>query len=63
MGKLGDIIVVKSFKGEDGVILPNHSFIVIDDTHDKIKGLDYDFVAPITSSFRDELVISLFTLW
>ena len=36
------------------VILPNHLFIVIDDTHDKIKGLDYDFVSPIMSSFRDE---------
>ena len=54
MCKLGDIIVVKNFKGEDGVQLPNHSFIVVDDTHDNIKGLDYDFVAPIMSSFRDK---------
>ena len=54
MCKLGDIIVVKSFKGEDGVQLPNHSFIVVDDNHDNIKGLDYDFVAPIMSSFRDK---------
>lgn len=54
MCKLGDIIVVKSFKGEDGVSLPNHSFIVVDDNHDNIKGLDYDFVAPIMSSFRDK---------
>lgn len=53
MYKLGDIIVVKNFKGEDGTLLKNHSFIVIDDTHDKIKGIDYDLVAPIMSSFKD----------
>ena len=52
--KLGDIIVVKKFKGEDGVPLPNHSFVVVADTHDSIKGLDYDFVAPIMSSFKDK---------
>ena len=54
MCKLGDIIVVSEFKGEDGANVPTHSFIVVDDTHDKIKGLNYDFVAPIMSSFRDE---------
>lgn len=54
MCKLGDIIVIKEFKGEDGVLVKRHSFIVIDDNHDEIKGLEYDFVAPIMSSFKDK---------
>lgn len=54
MCKLGDIIVIKEFKGEDGAKLTSHSFIVIDDNQGNIKGLDYDFVAPIMSSFRNE---------
>lgn len=54
MCKLGDIILIKEFKGEDGVLLKQHSFIVIDDNKNQISGLDYDFVAPIMSSFRDE---------
>ncbi len=54
MCKLGDIIVITEFKGEDGVDVSKHSFIVIDDNQGQIKGLDYDFVAPIMSSFQDE---------
>ena len=53
MCKLGDIILIKEFKGEDGILLKQHSFIVIDDNKNQIRGLDYDFVAPIMSSFRD----------
>ncbi len=54
MCKLGDIIVINEFKGEDDISLTKHSFIVVDDEHGEIKGLDYDFAAPIMSSFQDD---------
>ena len=54
MCKLGDIIVVDEYLGEDGVKLTKHSFVVIDDNKNNIKGLDYDFIAPVMSSFKDK---------
>lgn len=54
MCKLGDIIVIDEFIGEDGKKISKHSFIVVDDEKDSIKGLDYDFVSTIMSSFKDE---------
>ncbi len=54
MCKLGDIIVINEFKGEDNKEVSKHSFIVVDDSKGEIKGLDYDFVAPIMSSFKDD---------
>ena len=54
MCKVGDIIVIEEYIGEDGTILPKHSFVVIDDTADKIKGLKYDFVANVMSSFKND---------
>lgn len=55
MCKIGDIIVVKKYIGDDGKIVDKqHSFVVIDDNHDKIQGIEYDLVANVMSSFRDE---------
>lgn len=54
MCKLGDIIVVKEFKNENGITIPKHSFIVIDDNKDSIKGLNYDFVTNMMGSFHNE---------
>lgn len=54
MCKVGDIIVVDNYISEDGAVLPRHSFVVIDDSADEIKGLKYDFVANVMSSFKNE---------
>lgn len=54
MCKVGDIIVIEEYIGEDGTVLPKHSFVVIDDTADEIKGLKYDFVANVMSSFKND---------
>ncbi len=54
MCKLGDIIVVKSYTGDDGKKIKQHSFIVVDDEAGTISGLDYTMVASVISSFKDE---------
>lgn len=53
MCKIGDIIVINNY-GHEGSIIKKHSFVVIDDESDEIQGLDYDFVANVMSSFKDE---------
>jgi len=54
MCKVGDIIVVDKYIGDDGKEVNKHSFIVIDDNHSQIGGLDYDFVSCVMSSFKNE---------
>ena len=54
MCKLGDIIVVDKFVGEDGATVNKHSFIVINDKPDFIEGLKYDLVTNVMSSFKNE---------
>ena len=54
MCKLGDIIVIDEYLGDDGVKLNRHSFVVINDKPDFIEGLKYDFVANVMSSFKSE---------
>ena len=54
MCKVGDIIVINNYISEDGTVLPRHSFVVIDDNADEIRGLKYDFVANVMSSFKNE---------
>lgn len=54
MCKLGDIIVVKEFKDKSGILVPKHSFVVINDEEDYVEGLKYDFVANIMCSFHNE---------
>lgn len=54
MCKVGDIIVVEKYISVDGKEMPGHSFVVVDDNADKIRGLSYDFVANVMSSFKSE---------
>ena len=54
MCKLGDIIVVDNYIGEDGVKIGKHSFVVINDKPDFIEGLKYDLVTNVMSSFKSE---------
>ena len=53
MCNLGDIILVSNYKS-NGNTLGRHSFIVISDEPDKIKGLDYDIICNAMSSFKSE---------
>ena len=54
MCKLGDIIVVNKYIGEDGKEISKHSFIVVDDEDGTIAGLDYSMVASVISSFKSD---------
>lgn len=54
MCKLGDIIVVNKYIGDDKKEIGAHSFIVVDDTNGTIKGLEYTMVASVISSFKSE---------
>lgn len=54
MCKLGDIIVVDEYIGEDGIKIDKHSFVVINDKPDFIEGLKYDLVTNVMSSFKSE---------
>ena len=54
MCKLGDIIVVDEYIGEDGIKISRHSFVVINDKPDFIEGLKYDLVTNVMSSFKSE---------
>lgn len=54
MCKLGDIIVVKEFKNEDGNTIPKHSFVVINDEENYVEGLRYDFVSNMMCSFHND---------
>lgn len=54
MCKLGDIIVVNKYIAENGEEIGKHSFIVIDDNPDSIRGLEYTHVTTVISSFKSE---------
>lgn len=54
MCKVGDIIVVNSYIGDDGKKVGQHSFVVIDDNPDSIRGLEYTMVTTVISSFKNE---------
>ena len=55
MCKIGDIIVVRKYIGDDNKIIDKqHSFVVIDDNSDVIEGISYDLVTNVMSSFKDE---------
>lgn len=53
MCKRGDIIFVEHYI-DNGKQLPRHSFVVIDDDGGKVKGLDFDIIALVMSSFKNE---------
>ena len=54
MCKLGDIIVVNKYIGDDGNIINRHSFVVVGNEKGVISGLDYDMVASTISSFKGQ---------
>ena len=54
MCKIGDIISVSKYIGQDGVKIPFHYFIVISDEKGKICGFDFDIVGTVMSSFKNE---------
>jgi len=54
MCKLGDIIVVEKYIGDDGKIINQHSFVVVSDEFGVIAGLEYTMVASAISSFKSE---------
>lgn len=51
--EVGDIIVVKKYVSH-GQILRQHSFVVISTDGGQIRGLDYDVVCNVMSSFHSE---------
>ena len=54
MCKLGDIILVENYIGDDGKEINQHSFVVVSDEKGTIAGLDYSMVASVISSFKSE---------
>lgn len=52
MCKQGDIILIKKYK-DHGNMLPQHSFVVIDDEGGQVHGIPFDFIALVMSSFKD----------
>lgn len=53
MCKVGDIIVVRNYKSQ-GRDLGRHSFVVLSTENGQIRGLDYDMVCNVMSSFHSE---------
>lgn len=54
MCRVGDIILIDSFKDEEGNLVNSHPFIVIDDEADKIQGLEFDLLTSMLGSFHDD---------
>lgn len=55
MCKVGDIIVINKYIGDDNKEINKHSFVVISDEKGTITSLDYDIVASVISSFKSEI--------
>ena len=53
MCRAGDIIVISNYKHKN-IEINKHSFVVLDDEAGEIQGLDYDFVANVMSSFKNQ---------
>lgn len=54
MCKIGDIIGVPKFIGQDGKEVSFHYFVVVSDEKGKICGFNFDIVGTIMSSFKNE---------
>lgn len=54
MCKPGDIIVIKKYTLENGLQLSRHSFVVLSTETGEIKGMEFDLVTSVMSSFNDE---------
>ena len=53
MCSVGDIILIESYQHNESV-LKKHSFVVLTVGNENIRGLDYDFVCNVLSSFKNE---------
>lgn len=54
MCKIGDIVAIQNYIGEDNQVIPVHYFIVVNDSEGEIEGLNFDIVASVMSSFKTE---------
>jgi len=54
MCKVGDIIKVEKYIGDDGSEVGRHTFVVIDEDEDVIEGYNFDFVGSPMSSIKSE---------
>ena len=54
MCKLGDIIKVEKYIGDDGKEVGRHTFVVISEDEDTIEGYNFDFVGSPMSSIKSE---------
>lgn len=52
MCQIGDIILIDRFKDANGTNVLRHPFIVIDDQAGVIKGLDYDLMSVMLTSYK-----------
>lgn len=52
--EIGNVIVIEQYRGVDGIDLTRHSFIVLSDDAGTITGLEYDFIASVMSSFKND---------
>lgn len=53
MCRIGDIVLIYRYRDHGSAMMP-HSFVVLDDQNGKIKGLDFDFIGLVMSSFKNE---------
>ena len=54
MCRIGDIILVKEYKGGDGTEQRRHPFIVLNDDEGKIECLPFDLTCSVMSSFKSK---------
>lgn len=53
MCKIGDIIVIDKYVGDDGQVVGRHSFVVLSVDKGQISGVDYDLVTNAISSIKN----------
>lgn len=54
MCKVGDIIKIEKYIGDDGKEVGRHSFVVISEDEDVIQGYNFDFVGCPMSSIKSD---------
>ena len=54
MCKIGDIIKIEKYICDDGALVGRHTFVVLSEDKDTIKGLSFDLVATPMSSIKSE---------
>lgn len=54
MCKIGDIIYINKYIGDDGVEVGRHTFVVLSENEDVIEGLTFDLVTTPMSSIKNK---------